>query len=188
MKTSCFMNKRVICQYCLLNPGINQSCICNTVSLLELRTLKITTILLTQSKKLSCNMNQTQIFNLWAISFYQLYSITNFGLRSHIRSKKTNVNLPASVCPSAPSCSSKWYVVCSFWCYFCSWFCCFFSFVAVCTVDSQHRCPGSGSSSTIWWRRRVCSQSCPQYLGRICHYLKCKYMSLRVSLQYVSSK
>lgn len=45
--------------------------------------------------------------------------------------------------------------------------------------DSQHRCPGSGSSSTTWWRRQVCSQSCPRCLGRICRYLERKQASLR---------
>lgn len=54
----------------------------------------------------------------------------------------------------------------------------------VSAVDSQHRCPGSESSSTIWWRRQVCSQSCPQYLSRICHYLKHKQMSLSFCLYH----
>lgn len=51
---------------------------------------------------------------------------------------------------------------------------------SVCRRDSQHRCRGSESSSTTWWRRRVCSQSCPRCLGRICRYLECKQAS-RVS-------
>lgn len=50
----------------------------------------------------------------------------------------------------------------------------------VSAVDSQRRCPGSGSSSTIWWRRQVCSQSCPRCLGRICHYLKHKSVSVKI--------
>lgn len=76
------------------------------------------------------------------------------------------------ICSSSLLCSSTWL--------FLRLLMLLLLFGSVSAVDSQRRCPGSRSSNTIWWRRQVCSQSCPQYSCRICHYLKRNSVSLRV--------